>query len=72
MEASNPCINEIGKVNRSPEGDRYRRAGNELGAKMKQNDSALHEGIGTRQTRSWLFTPATKPERFAKAKELLN
>jgi hypothetical protein len=39
-------------------------------SKMKQNDSALHEGIGTRQTRSWLFTPATKPERFAKAKEL--
>jgi hypothetical protein len=34
---------------------------------MKQNDSALHEGIGTRQTRSWLFTPVTKPERFAKS-----
>jgi hypothetical protein len=41
-------------------------------SKMKQNDSALHEGIGTRQTHSWLFTPATKPERFAKAKELRN
>jgi hypothetical protein len=37
---------------------------------MKQNDSALHKGISTRTTRSWLFTPATKPARFAKAKEL--
>jgi hypothetical protein len=70
MQASNPCINETDKVIRSPEGDLYRRVGNELGAKMKQNDSALHEGIGTRQTRGWLFTAATKPECFAKAKEL--
>jgi hypothetical protein len=70
MEASNPCMNETDKVIRSPESDLYRRAGNELGAKMKQNDSALHEGISTRTTRSWLFSPATKPERSAKAKEL--
>ena len=70
VEASNPCINETDKVIRSPEGDLYRRAGNELGAKMKQNDFALHEGMGTRPTRSWLLSPATKPERFAKAKEL--
>jgi hypothetical protein len=70
MEVSNPCINETDKVIRSPEGDLYRTAGNELGAKMKQNDSALHEGMGTRPTRSWLLSPATKPERFAKAKEL--
>jgi hypothetical protein len=70
MEASNPCMNETDKVNRSPEGDLYRRAENEPGARMKQNDSALHEGMGKRPTRSWLFTPATKPERFAKAKKL--
>jgi hypothetical protein len=71
MEASNPCMNETDKVIRSPEGDLYRsRAGNGLGAKMKQNDSALHEGIGTRPTRSWLLTPATKAQCFAKAKEL--
>jgi hypothetical protein len=63
-------MNETDKVIRSPDVISYRRAGNELGAKMKQNDSALHEGIGTRQTRSWLLSPATKPERFAKAKEL--
>ena len=37
---------------------------------MKQNDSALHEGISTRQTCGWLFTAATKPQCFAKAKEL--
>src|SRR4029077_13745472 len=67
MQASNSCINETDKVIRSPEGDLYRRVGNELGAKMKQNDSALHEGIGTRQTRGWLFTPVNKPERFAKS-----
>ena len=70
MEASNPCTNETDKVIRSPEGDLYRRAGNKLGAKMKQNDSALHEGMGKRPTRSWLLSPATKPERFAKAMEL--
>ena len=52
MEASNPCINETDKLIRSPEGDLYRRAGNELGAKMKQNECALHEGISTRTTRS--------------------
>jgi hypothetical protein len=70
MEASNPCINQTDKVIRSTEGDLYRIAGNGLGAKMKQNDSALPEGISTRTTRSWLFSPATKPGRFAKAKEL--
>jgi hypothetical protein len=43
----NRCINETGKVIRSPEGDHHRKAGNELGAKMKQHDSVLHEGIST-------------------------
>jgi hypothetical protein len=42
----NRCINETDKVIRSPEGDHHRKAGNEL-AKMKQHDSALHEGIST-------------------------
>jgi hypothetical protein len=59
----NRCINETDKVIRSPEGDRHRRAGNELGAKMKQHDSVLPEGISTRTTRA-------NPERFVEAKEL--
>jgi len=53
MEASNPCINEIGKVNRSPEGDRYRRAGNELGAKHEAW-LRLHEATGTPTKRAQL------------------
>jgi hypothetical protein len=36
---------------------------------MTKNDSILRQDINKRPTRSWLFTPATRPERFAKAKE---
>jgi hypothetical protein len=36
---------------------------------MTKNDSVLYQDASKRPTRSWLFTPATRPERFAKAKE---
>jgi (S)-citramalyl-CoA lyase len=33
------------------------------------DDPAPHQDVSKRPTRSWLFTPATRPERFGKAKE---
>jgi len=37
---------------------------------MKKLDSVLSGKVGKQPARSWLFTPATKPERFGKAREV--
>src|SRR6516164_7142247 len=34
---------------------------------LSDNPAPHHQDVSKRPTRSWLFTPATRPERFAKA-----